>query len=106
MNDQNSFLYARGRRIGSYLQMAGGLTKDAERSRSFIIQGRRRSSQLRVPQGGCGATNFTINGRFIREIRSSFPEKTFTAFRDARFLDWSQVFSQLAIGAATISLLE
>jgi protein involved in polysaccharide export with SLBB domain len=30
VNDQNSFLYAQGRRVGSYLRIAGGPTKDAD----------------------------------------------------------------------------
>ena len=38
VNDQNSFLYARDSRVGRYLQMAGGLTRDADRKREFVIR--------------------------------------------------------------------
>ena len=36
--DQNSFLYARGRKAGNYLRLAGGPNKDADQKHEFIIR--------------------------------------------------------------------
>jgi protein involved in polysaccharide export with SLBB domain len=104
VNDQNSFLYARGRRIGTYLQMAGGLTKDAERSRSFII---RADGEVVSYEAAKGLWGNQFNQLPVYPGDTIvFPEKTFKPSALRGFLDWSQVFSQLAIGAATISLLQ
>ena len=104
VNDQNAFLYARGRRIGSYLQMAGGLTKDADRSRSFII---RADGEVVSYESRKGLwSNEFYNLAVYPGDTIVFPEKTFKPSAMRGFLDWSQVFSQLAIGAATISLLQ
>jgi protein involved in polysaccharide export with SLBB domain len=104
VNDQNAFLYARGRRIGSYLTMAGGLTKDADRSRSFII---RADGEVVSYESRKGLwSNEFYNLAVYPGDTIVFPEKTFKPSAMRGFLDWSQVFSQLAIGAATISLLE
>jgi protein involved in polysaccharide export with SLBB domain len=104
VNDQNSFLYARGRRISSYLQLAGGLTKDAERSRSFIIRADGEVVSYESRKGLWG------NQFFEQPVYPGdtlvFPEKTIKPSAMRQFLNWSQVFSQLAIGAATISLLQ
>ena len=104
VNDQNSFLYARGRRVGSYLQLAGGLTKDADRSRSFIIRADGEVVSYESRKGLWG------NQFFEQPVYPGdtlvFPEKTIKPSAMRQFLNWSQVFSQLAIGAATISLLQ
>ncbi len=103
VNDQNSFLYARGRRIGSYLQMAGGLTKDADRGRSFIIRADGEVVSYEATKGLWG--NQFLDQPVFPGDTLIFPEKTLKPSALRGFLDWSQVFSQLALGAATISLL-
>ena len=103
VNDQNSFLYARGRRIDAYLRLAGGLTKDADRSRSFIIRADGEVVSFESRKGLWG------NQFFDQPVYPGdtlvFPEKTIQPSVMRGFLNWSQVFSQLAIGAATITLL-
>jgi protein involved in polysaccharide export with SLBB domain len=36
--DQNSFLYTRNRKTGTYLRLAGGANRDADRKREFIVR--------------------------------------------------------------------
>lgn len=104
VNDQNSFLYARGRRIEAYLRMAGGLTKDADRGRSFIIRADGEVVSYESRKGLWGNQFFELP--VYPGDTLVFPEKTIKPSAMRQFLNWSQVFSQLAIGAATISLLQ
>jgi len=104
VNDQNSFLYARGRRLGSYIQMAGGLTRDAERDRSFVIRadGEVVSYESRKGLWGNQFNDLPLYPGDTIVV----PEKTFRPSALRGFLDWSQVFSQLALGSAAISVLK
>jgi protein involved in polysaccharide export with SLBB domain len=104
VNDQNSFLYARGRRIGSYLRMAGGITKDADRSRSFIIRADGEVVSYETQKGLWGNQFYDLPVSPGDTI--VFPEKTFKPGALRGFLDWSQVFSQLALGVAAVSILQ
>jgi protein involved in polysaccharide export with SLBB domain len=103
VNDQNSFLYARGRRVGSYLHMAGGPTTNADRKQSFVIRadGEVVSYASRKSLWGDQFNDLPIYPGDTIVV----PEKTFKPSALRGFLDWSQVFSQLAFGAAAISVL-
>jgi len=103
--DQNSFIYENGWSVGHYLHLAGGPNRNADRNRAFVI----RADGSVVSRAG-------VKGLSL--WRSSFdqmrlnpgdtivvPDKTLrpTALRGV--LDWTQVFSQLALGAAAINVL-
>jgi protein involved in polysaccharide export with SLBB domain len=103
VNDQNSFLYARGRRIRSYLLQAGGLTKDADRSRSFIIRADGEVVSYESRKGLWG--NQFLDLQVYPGDTIVFPEKSLGPSFMRGFLNWSQVFSQLALGAAAINVL-
>jgi hypothetical protein len=103
VNDQNSFLYARGRRLGSYLRMAGGLTRDAERGRSFVIRANGEVVSYESRKGLWGNQFYDLP--IYPGDTIVVPEKTFRPSALRGFLDWSQVFSQLALGVAAISIL-
>lgn len=104
VNDQNSFLYFQGRRIRSYLQQAGGLTKDADRGRSFVIRADGEVVSYEARKGLWG--NQFLDSTVYPGDTIVFPEKTFHPSALRGFLDWSQVFSQLALGAAAIGVLQ
>ena len=103
VNDQNSFLYSHNKRLGSYLTKAGGMTKDADRKRSFVI---RANGEV----VGYSATN-TVWGNDFLNLRVYpgdtivVPEKTFKPSTLRGVLDWTQIFSQLALGVAAINVL-
>jgi protein involved in polysaccharide export with SLBB domain len=101
--DQNSFLYAQERRLGMYLRKAGGPTRDADRKHAFIIRadGEVVSRDAERSVWGDAFNNLRIYPGDTLVV----PEKTFKPSALRGVLDWSQMFSQFALGAASISLL-
>ncbi len=102
--DQNSFLYARTRRTGTYLKLAGGPNRDADQRHEFIIRAdgevvsRDRSKTI---WGGNEFSNEHINPGDTIVV----PEKPFKPSALRGVLDWSQMFSQFALGAAALSVV-
>jgi len=101
--DQNSFLYEGRRRAGNYLHLAGGPNRDADRRHIFIIRA-----------DGSVVSREAENGIWGNEFASLsmnpgdtivVPEKVFKPSALRGFLDWSQVFSQFALGAAAINVI-
>jgi protein involved in polysaccharide export with SLBB domain len=103
--DQNSFLYTQGNKAGAYLQIAGGPNRDADRKHAFIIRAngevisRERSKTI---WGGDTFNNLRINPGDTIVV----PEKTFKPSALRGVLDWSQMFSQFALGAAALSVID
>lgn len=103
--NQNSFLFQKGETVGQYMKLAGGYNRNADESHAFIIRadgsvlGR---GTVRNPFGILGADAFN-------QIRMNpgdtivVPDKQLRPSRLHYFIDWTQVFSQLAIGAAAIN---
>jgi protein involved in polysaccharide export with SLBB domain len=101
--DQSSFLVEHGRRVDFYLKSAGGPNGQADTRHEFIIRA-----------DGEVVSRETVNGLWndgFRNLRVNpgdtivIPEKTFTPSVLKSVLNWSQVFSQLALGAAAINVL-
>ena len=101
--DQNSFLFASGRRAGDYLHLAGGPNRDADKNHTFIIRAD-GSVVSREAESGIWGNEFA-NLRMNPGDTIVVPEKVFKPSGMRAFLDWSQIFSQFALGAATINLL-
>jgi protein involved in polysaccharide export with SLBB domain len=103
--DQNSFLYAQARRAGTYLQLAGGPNRDADRNHEFIIR-----ADGEVVSSVRGKTIWT--GSEFNNLRINpgdtivVPEKTIKPSTMQGLLNWSQLFSQFALGAAALSVLK
>jgi protein involved in polysaccharide export with SLBB domain len=102
--DQNSFLFEPGKRAGAYLQLAGGPNRDADWKHEFIIRADgevvSRNKERSMWQGG-ELSNLRINPGDTIIV----PEKTFKPSALRGVLDWSQVFSQFALGAAALSVI-
>lgn len=101
--DQNSFLYLHGGRTGAFLQLAGGPNRDADPRHAFVIRADGEVVSREKEQGLWG--NEFNNLRIYPGDTIVVPEKTFRQGVLRGFIDWSQVFSQLALGAATINIL-
>lgn len=101
--DQNSFLYKTGLRAGVYLRQAGGPTKDADRRREFIIRANGEVVSRESLQGVWG--DEFGNLRIDPGDTIVVPEKTYKPSAIRALVDWSQVFSQLALGAASINVI-
>jgi protein involved in polysaccharide export with SLBB domain len=105
--DQNSFLYQKGHTVGEYLKMAGGANRNADARHSFVI----RADGSVVSSVAVKGTSFWGGNNSFNQLRLQpgdtivVPDKTLhpTALRN--FMDWTQIFSQLALGAAAINVL-
>lgn len=101
--DQNSFMFAQKRRVGDYLKMAGGPNRDADKKHIFIIRAD-GSVVSRETSSGLWGNTFESAGMSPGDT-IIVPEKTFRPSGLRGFLEWSQLFSQLALGAAAISVI-
>ena len=101
--DQNSFLFQGRGTAGRYLSMAGGPDRDADWHRTFVIRA-----------DGSVVSHASVKGPWgnkFAELRLNpgdtivVPDKTLRPTALRGFLDWTQIFSQLALGAAAINVL-
>ena len=100
--DQNSFLYKETRTSGAYLHLAGGPSREADKKHMFIIRADGSVVSHEAANGLWGNT--------FEDLRMNpgdtivVPEKGFTSGLRG-FLDWSQLFSQFALGAASLAVI-
>jgi protein involved in polysaccharide export with SLBB domain len=101
--NQTSFLHEPGLRVEDYLRQAGGPTRTADKGHIFII----RADGNVVPKQGSG-----LFGRAFESARLNpgdsvvVPERFFKSPVFMRGLrDWTQIFSQMTLGAAAINVL-
>jgi protein involved in polysaccharide export with SLBB domain len=101
--NQNSFIYQPNLRVTDYLRQAGDATRNADTARLFII----RADGSVVPKRGSSPFTRSFEATVLNPGDSVVvPEAIFrtTFFEGLR--DWSQVFGQLALGAAAINVLK
>jgi protein involved in polysaccharide export with SLBB domain len=98
--DQNSFVYTPGAQVRDYVHLAGGVSRDADKHHPFVI----RADGSVISEDQIGSKNFA---RFTISPGDTIviSEKTFGPSKLRDFLNFSQLFSQLAIGAAVIQTL-
>lgn len=102
--NENVFLYHRDGQTEGYLKLAGGPNRNADTRKMFIIRA-----------DGAVESRDSIKGlwgdAFLRTALNPgdtlvVPDKNLKPNTSLKsFLDWSQAFSQLALGAAAISVL-
>jgi protein involved in polysaccharide export with SLBB domain len=101
--DQNSFLYSSRRRVGDYLRLAGGENRNADRHHEFLI----RADGSVVSR----VNSHTIFGNDFRSLAVYpgdtivVPEKLYKPSKILGLLQYTQLFSQLALGAASINVI-
>jgi protein involved in polysaccharide export with SLBB domain len=102
--DQNSFLYQSSRRAGDYLHLAGGPNRDADKKDIFVIRadGSVISRQATSGVWGDEFDRLRVNPGDTIVV----PEKGFKASALRGILDWSQLFSQFALGAAALAVIQ
>jgi protein involved in polysaccharide export with SLBB domain len=102
--DENSFLYTAGRRAGAYLKLAGGPNRIADWRHEFII---RADGEVvsRVRNLTVWSGNEFDNLRMNPGDTIVVPEKAFKPSALVGVLDWSQLFSQFALGASALSVI-
>ncbi len=101
--NQNSFLYQSQRRVGDYLRLAGGPNREADKGHIFII---RADGSVYSKEAANGLWGNNFQATMMNPGDSIVvPEKVLGTSVLRGFINWSQVFSQLALGAAAISVL-
>jgi protein involved in polysaccharide export with SLBB domain len=100
----NAFRYESGQRLITYLNDAGGATRDADAKRMFVIRadGTVVSSQSR---------NMHSHGRYenLKLLPGDaivVPEKLRVSSKMNEFLQWTQLTSQLALTAAALNVIK
>jgi protein involved in polysaccharide export with SLBB domain len=104
VQNQNAFLYRNNARAGEYLHLAGGVNRDADRGQIFILR-----ADGSVTGHGAGQSIFASGFDNIRLYPGDtiiVPEKNVSPGAMREFLSWTQVFSQLALGAAAINVIK
>jgi polysaccharide export outer membrane protein len=101
--EQSSFLYEEDLRTGDYLEKAGGPARSADKNHMFIIRAD-GSVVSRNTHVALFAKSFDGLAMYPGDtlIVPTFINKS-TFVRD--LMDWSQVFSNLALGAAAVNVL-
>jgi polysaccharide biosynthesis/export protein len=102
--NKNSFLYRRGQRVDDYLKRAGGPTRDADKARMFVIRADgsilSKQSVRGLWNGGFAALRLMPGDAII------VPQRLNQGSVLKGLRDWSQVFSQFALGAAAIRVIQ
>jgi protein involved in polysaccharide export with SLBB domain len=102
--NQNAFLFRNGARAGEYLHLAGGPNRDADRRQTFVLR-----ADGSVTGHNAGQSIFSSGFNNVRLYPGDtvvVPEKNIGPGAMREFLSWSQMFSQLALGAAAIDVLK
>jgi protein involved in polysaccharide export with SLBB domain len=102
--DQNSFLYRDRSSVGQYMQVAGGPDRDADWHHTFVIRADGSVVSRESVKGPWGNTfkDMKLNPGDTIVV----PDKTLRPTALRGLLDWTQIFSQLALGAAAVQVLK
>ncbi len=102
--EQATFLYAEDLRVSDYLKEAGGPTRSADRSHMFIV----RADGSVVSRSAAGSSLFARGFDTLPMypgdtlvVPTYINKTTFTR----SLMDWSQILSNLALGAAAVNVL-
>jgi protein involved in polysaccharide export with SLBB domain len=102
--DQNSFLFSPKRDVGTYLHLAGGPNRSADEKHEFVI---RANGEVLSRDSVNNAWKKPFMGIAVNPGDTIVvPDKVFKPSVLKSALEWSQLFSQLALGAAAIGVLK
>jgi protein involved in polysaccharide export with SLBB domain len=103
--NQNAFLCAPGAKVGSYLRLAGGVTREADRHRIFVLRAdgsvvhRADSNSIFAP---CALDSL----RLFAGDTIVVPEKIVRSPGMRELAAWTQIMSQLSLSAAAINVIK
>jgi protein involved in polysaccharide export with SLBB domain len=100
--NQSSFLFEPDMRVEDYLNKSGGGTRTADKHNVFII---RADGSIVPKQAASPFTRSFESERLNPGDSIVMPEQIFKPGIVRGLRDWTQVFSQLALGAAAIAVL-
>lgn len=101
--NNNSFIYRPGKSVADYLRLSGGVTREGDKKRAFVI--RANGATVSSQQHSSLLVNNFNNLRLMPGDTIVIPAKLNRGAVLRGLKDWSQVFQQFALGAAGISVL-
>jgi protein involved in polysaccharide export with SLBB domain len=101
--NQNSFIYRPHGEVRSFLYLAGGPNSNADKHLMFVVRANGAVLSRTVIKGTWGDEFFHL--KLYPGDSIIVPEKTIKPSALRGLLDWTQIFSQLAFGAAAIDVL-
>lgn len=98
--DQNSFLYSKDRTVGAYLRLAGGPNRSSDSKHAFVIRADGEVISRESAKGvwGNDFAKLHLNPGDTIVV----PDKTFRPTAMRGLIEWTQLFSQLALGSAVL----
>ena len=102
--DQNSFLFTPGKRVGMYLQLAGGPDRDSDRKHDFLIRADGEVLSHNAAGGGLWSNQFN-NLKVYPGDTIVVPEKIYKPGTLRSVIEYSQLVSNFALGAAALSVI-
>jgi protein involved in polysaccharide export with SLBB domain len=101
--NENDFIFKDGRRIRDYLRQSGGPTRSADTGHVYVI---RADGSVRGKQAGSGWLGASFEGMRLNPGDTVvMPEKLNQIGFIRNLKDYTQIFSQFALGAAAINVL-
>lgn len=101
--NSNSFIFKPTKTVGDYMRLSGGATRDADKSRSFVIRadGTTVSSQH---HSGLFTSSFS-QARLMPGDTIIVPERLNKGATLRGIKDWTQIIGQFVLGAAAVKVL-
>ncbi|MBL8485385.1 MAG: SLBB domain-containing protein [Rhodocyclaceae bacterium] len=100
--NQNAFIHGDDRRVGDYLDLAGGPTKNADKSQIYLL---RANGEVVSAQSAGWFRG--INGQAVMPGDAIVVPEKFERYSFTRELrDWSQIFYQFALGVGGLKVLK
>lgn len=97
---QNSFIYTPGKRVSDYLSDAGGPTRDADKSQTYVLRAN-GSVKSKESEGWSSLDSVVMMPGDAVVIPERAEKFSFTK----ELKDWSQIIYQFALGAAGLKVL-
>ncbi len=99
----NAFIWRTGKRAGDYLRDAGGPNRNADKKHIFVLRADGAVVGTTSTSGfwGGGVENYRMEPGDALVVPQNLAKGAFVR----NFRDWTQIFSQLAFGAASIAVL-
>ncbi len=98
---ENSFLYKSDKRVGDYLAQAGGMTKDADGNRAYVL----KADGSAFSRQQAGWLSGFDGQRLMPGDTIVVPEKTDKTTWVKGLMDWTQILYQFGLGAAALKVL-